>query len=73
MNDLLFRPYHSWEEGLNENHNGLIRQYLPKGQPLDKVTKEQVVEIQARLNQRPRKLLDYKTPEEVYTAMALVA
>ncbi|MBE0472210.1 MAG: IS30 family transposase [Methyloprofundus sp.] len=67
------RPYHSWERGLNENHNGLIRQYLPKGQPLDKVTKDQVVEIQARLNQRPRKLLDYKTPEEVYTAMALVA
>jgi IS30 family transposase len=67
------RPYHSWERGLNENHNGLIRQYLPKGQPLDKVTKEQVIEIQTRLNQRPRKLLDYKTPEEVYTAMALAA
>ncbi len=67
------RPYHSWERGLNENHNGLIRQYLPKGQPLDKVTKEQVVEIQTRLNQRPRKLLGFRTPEEVYTEMVLAA
>lgn len=62
-------PYHSWERGLNENHNGLIRQYLPKGQPLDKVTAKQVTEIQSRLNLRPRKLLDYKTPVEVYEEM----
>lgn len=66
-------PYHSWERGLNENHNGLIRQYLPKGQPLDKVTHEQVLEIQTRLNQRPRKLLDFSTPEEVYAEMAIAA
>ena len=62
-------PYRSWERGLNENHNGLIRQYLPKDQPLDKVTKRQVVDIQTRLNQRPRKLLGFKTPEEVYAKM----
>jgi IS30 family transposase len=62
-------PYHSWERGLNENHNGLIRQYLPKGQPLDKVTAKQVIEIQSRLNLRPRKLLGYKTPVEVYEEM----
>jgi IS30 family transposase len=66
-------PYHSWERGLNENHNGLIRQYLPKDQPLDKVTHQQVIDIQTRLNQRPRKLLDFRTPEEVYTEMALAA
>ena len=66
-------PYHSWERGLNENHNGLVRQYLPKGQPLDKVTCAQVLKIQTRLNQRPRKLLDFRTPEEVYTEMALAA
>ena len=59
------RPYHSWERGLNENHNGLVRQYLPKGQALNKVTKEEVIEIQTRLNQRPRKLLGFRTPEEV--------
>ena len=66
-------PYHSWERGLNENHNGLIRQYLPKGMALDKVTDEDIILIQNRLNNRPRKLLDYKTPNEVYEAMRLAA
>lgn len=66
-------PYHSWERGLNENHNGLIRQYLPKGQPLDKVTKQQVANIQTKLNQRPRKLLNYMTPEEVYEEMKMAS
>ncbi len=66
-------PYQSWERGLNENHNGLIRQYLPKDQPLDKVTKKQVIDIQTRLNQRPRKLLGFKTPEEVYAKMKLAS
>ena len=66
-------PYHSWERGLNENHNGLIRQYLPKDQPLEKVTTKQVIDIQTRLNKRPRKLLGYKTPEEVYEAMRLAS
>ena len=66
-------PYHSWERGLNENHNGLIRQYLPKEMALDKVTDEEVILIQNKLNNRPRKLLDYKTPNEVYDAMCLVA
>lgn len=66
-------PYHSWERGLNENHNGLIRQYLPKGQALDKVTTKQVIDIQTKLNNRPRKLLGYKTPEEVYLAMKMAS
>jgi IS30 family transposase len=66
-------PYHSWERGLNENHNGLIRQYLPKGMELDKVTDEEILLIQDKLNNRPRKLLGYKTPNEVYDAMCLVA
>ena len=66
-------PYHSWERGLNENHNGLIRQYLPKSMRLDKVTQEEIANIQRRLNQRPRKLLGFKTPEEVYTKMARAA
>lgn len=66
-------PYHSWERGLNENHNGLIRQYLPKGMALDKVTAEEIILIQNKLNNRPRKLLGYKTPNEVYDAMRLIA
>ena len=66
-------PYHSWERGLNENHNGLIRHYLPKCQALDKVTNKQALEIQTRLNKRPCKLLDFRAPEEVYVEMALAA
>jgi IS30 family transposase len=66
-------PYSSWERGLNENHNGLIRQYLPKGMALDKVTVEEISVIQDKLNNRPRKLLGYKTPNEVYEAMRLAA
>jgi len=66
-------PYCSWERGLNENHNGLIRQYLPKGMALDKVTAKEIRVIQNKLNNRPRKLLNYKTPNEVYDAMRLAA
>jgi len=66
-------PYCSWERGLNENHNGLIRQYLPKGMALDKVTAKEIRIIQDKLNNRPRKLLGYKTPNEVYDAMRLAA
>ena len=49
-------PYHSWERGLNENTNGLIRQYLPKGTDFNKLTDKQVLEIMDKLNNRPRKL-----------------
>ena len=60
-------------KGHNENHNGLIRQYLPKGMALDKVTAKDIRGIQNKLNNRPRKLLGYKTPNEVYDAMRLTA
>jgi len=66
-------PHHSWERGLNENHNGLIRQYLPKGMALDKVTEEDIAFIQKRLNNGLWKLLGYITPNEVYDAMRLAA
>jgi transposase, IS30 family len=59
-------PYHSWERGLNENTNGLLRQYFPKGSSFDKVTKEQVQQAVDRLNHRPRKILGFKTPFEVF-------
>lgn len=61
------RPYHSWERGLNENTNGLIRQYFPKGTDLRSVTAEEIAFVEARLNSRPRKTLGYKTPETVYS------
>ena len=61
-------PYHSWERGLNEHTNGLIRQYLPKQTDFTKVKRKEIREIQNRLNQRPRKSLGYKTPFEVFYA-----
>ena len=59
-------PYHSWERGLNENSNGLLRQYFPKGMELIEVTQEQVQWAVDRLNHRPRKVLGFRTPFEVF-------
>ena len=56
-------PYHSWERGTNENTNGLIRQYLPKGKSMASLTQERCNEIAQKLNRRPRKRLGYRTPE----------
>jgi len=60
--------YHSWERGLNEHTNGLIRQYLPKQTDFTNLKKEQIQFIQDRLNHRPRKSLGYKTPAEIFYA-----
>ena len=59
-------PHHAWERGTNENTNGLIRQYLPKGQSMDRLTQHDCNTIARKLNQRPRKRLGYRTPEESY-------
>ncbi len=59
-------PYCSWERGLNENTNGLIRQYFPKHRDLTTVTPEEVHHAMNALNHRPRKNLDYQTPYEVF-------
>jgi IS30 family transposase len=59
-------PYHAWERGLNENINGLIRQYFPKGTNFEKIKEEEVEFVMARLNSRPRKSLGYATPKEVF-------
>ena len=61
-------PYHSWERGLNENTNGLIRQYLPKGKSMAKLTQRACDKIAKKLDTRPRKTLGFKTPEECYAA-----
>ena len=58
------RPYRSCDRGANENMNGLVRQYLPKGTDFGNVTPEDVRKIEERLNNRPRKRLDYMTPKE---------
>ena len=61
-------PYHSWERGLNEHTNGLIRQYLPKQTDFTQVKRKQIRFIQDRLNNRPRKSLGFKTPAQVFYA-----
>jgi IS30 family transposase len=58
------KPYHSWERGTNENTNGLLRQYLPKGESMATLTQQQCNVIAQQLNTRPRKRHNYKTPEE---------
>jgi transposase, IS30 family len=59
-------PYHSWERGSNENFNGLLRQYLPKGTCMSAVTQAQCDHIADDLNHRPRKRLGFNTPAELY-------
>lgn len=59
-------PYASWERGTNENTNGLIRQYFPKGSDFSTITDEQIIFIKERLNNRPRKCLDFLPPMMVF-------
>ena len=58
-------PYSSWQRGLNENTNGLLRQYWPKVTNFKEVTKKEVASVVVRLNNRPRKKLGYRTPAEL--------
>ena len=58
-------PYSSWERGTNENTNGLIRRYLPKGTNFNEIDLKQLQIIQQKLNNRPRKIIGYKTPKEM--------
>ena len=58
--------YHSWERGLNEHTNGLIRQFFPKGTNFKIVSPEEVEKAVELINNRPRKCLDYRTPFEVF-------
>ena len=61
-------PYHSWERGTNENTNGLIRWYVPKGTDFATVSEERIAEIEHKLNTRPRKRLGWRTPLEIFNA-----
>ena len=59
-------PYSSWERGTNENTNGLIRRFFPKGTDFSKVSEQELKIVQEKLNNRPRKVLGYRTPNEVF-------
>ena len=60
-------PYHSWERGTNENTNGLVRRYFPKGTDFREVSEEEIAAVEYALNTRPRKRLGYQTPLEVWS------
>ena len=61
------RPYHSWERGANENTNGLIRQYIPKGSDFTNITQEFLEEVERKLNERPRKRHGFLSPNQVFS------
>ncbi len=64
-------PYHSWERGTSENTNGLIRWYLPKQTDFARIPERIINLIEHRLNARPRKRLNWRTPLEVFNALVL--
>ena len=59
-------PYHSWERGSNENLNGLVRQYLPRGLNLKRTTQKDCDKVAAALNNRPRKRHGFRTPLDIF-------
>jgi len=65
-------PYHSWERGSNENLNGLIRQYIPKKTDFSTITDEFVLEVQNKLNNRPRKRHNFETPNQVFNKLVML-
>lgn len=66
-------PYSSWQRGTNENTNGLLRRYLPKGSSFKNLTQEELDAIVAEINNRPKKCLGYNTPVEVFNNYVEVA
>ena len=63
-------PYHAWERGLNENTNGLIRDFFPKGTDFSTISNAEVAKIERLLNARPRKSLGFRSPQEVFDSLA---
>lgn len=64
-------PYSPWERPTNENSNGLVRDYFPAGTDFSLVSKERLKQVQNQLNERPRHVLDYRTPKEVFEGLIL--
>jgi IS30 family transposase len=59
-------PYCAWERGVNENTNGLLRQYFPKGTNFKTITQAKIRRAENRLNDRPRKALEFRSPNDVF-------
>jgi len=64
------KPYQSWQRGLNEHTNGLIRQYFPKGQSFINIPPQAIERVEMLLNTRPRKILNFETPLETFTRLS---
>lgn len=64
-------PYSPWERPTNENSNGLVRDYFPAGTDFSTISRQRLKEVQNQLNERPRHVLDYRTPKEVFEEMIL--
>jgi len=64
------KTYRSWERGLNEHTNGLVRQYFPKSKRFDEVTDDDLMRVELLLNNRPRKVLNFATPIEVFNHLS---
>lgn len=71
MRSFFCAPYHSWEKGTVENTNGLVRRYLPKRVNFDMLHDEHFVQIEDRLNNRPRKCPGFQTSAEAYNALVV--
>ncbi len=68
--DIFCCDLHSpWQRGSNENATGLVRQYRPKGMDLSQVSHHQLTAIEHSLNNRPRKIIDFQSPHEVFSAL----
>jgi IS30 family transposase len=65
-------PYHSWERGTNENTNGLLRQFFPKGTDFTKITDFDLQKAVKLINNRPRKRLNYHTPQEIFSGKVAI-
>ena len=59
-------PYSSWERPRNERHNGMLRDYIPKGESIEQYTDEEILSFADEINSRPRRVLGYHTPEELF-------
>ena len=66
LNFYFAKPYHSWQRGANENLNGLVRQYFPKEYDFTSISNQQIKNVQNKLNNRPRKRLGFKSPNEIF-------